>query len=130
MMALAKMISVDRNALICDMAETYHIYDLRGLPARTLATLAFGLRADSRIKMRLSDQQLRVNKLMVNSYTSCGSMNKRTRAYMISYLDIITTISSIMLIRSGTRRRSFWNISAPRTVPSTENFATASWVTS
>ena len=48
-------------------------------------------------------QQLRVNKLMVNSYTSCGSMNKRTRAYMISYLDIITTISSIMLIRSGTK---------------------------
>lgn len=65
MMALAKMISVDRNALICDMAETYHIYDLRGLPARTLATLAFGLRADSRIKMRLSDQQLRVNTILL-----------------------------------------------------------------
>ena len=53
--------------------------------------------------IRRIDQQLRVNKLMVNSYTSCGSMNKRTRAYMISYLDIITTISSIMLIRSGTK---------------------------
>ena len=65
MMALAKMISVDRDALICDMAETYHIYDLRGLPARTLATLAFGLRADSRIKMRLSDQQLRVNTILL-----------------------------------------------------------------
>lgn len=65
MMALAKMISVDRDALICDMAETYHIYDLRGLPARTLATLAFGLRADSRIKMRLSDQSLRVNTLLL-----------------------------------------------------------------
>lgn len=65
MMALAKMISVDRDALICDMAETYHIYDLRGLPARTLATLAFGLRADSRIKMRLSDQPLRVNTILL-----------------------------------------------------------------
>lgn len=65
MMALAKMISVDRDALICDMAETYHIYDLRGLPARTLATLAFGLRADSRIKMQLSDQSLRVNTLLL-----------------------------------------------------------------
>ena len=55
------------------------------------------------VMIRRIDQQLRVNKLMVNSYTSCGSMNKRTRAYMISYLDIITTISSIMLIRSGTK---------------------------
>lgn len=65
MMALAKMISVDRDALICDMAETYHIYDLRGLPARALATLAFGLRADSRIKMRLSDQPLRVDTILL-----------------------------------------------------------------
>ena len=55
------------------------------------------------VMIRRIDQQLRVNKLMVNSYTSCGSMNKRARAYMISYLDIITTISSIMLIRSGTK---------------------------
>lgn len=55
------------------------------------------------VMIRRIDQQLRVNKLMANSYTSCGSMNKRTRAYMISYLDIITTISSIMLIRSGTK---------------------------
>ena len=55
------------------------------------------------VMIRRIDQQLRVNKLMVNSYNSSGSMNKRTRAYMISYLDIITTISSIMLIRSGTK---------------------------
>lgn len=48
-MALAKMISIDRDALLCDLAETYHIYSMRGLPARTLAVLAFGLRADSRI---------------------------------------------------------------------------------
>ena len=57
---------------------------------------------NEQVMIRRIDQQLRVNKLMVSSYTSCGPMNKRTRAYMISYLDIITTISSIMLIRSGT----------------------------
>lgn len=54
------------------------------------------------VMIRRIDQQLRVNRLMVDSYTKGPSMNKRTRAYMISYLDIITTISSIMLIRSGT----------------------------
>lgn len=32
------------------------------------------------VMIRRIDQQLRVNKLMVNSYTSCGSMNKRARA--------------------------------------------------
>lgn len=46
--------SVDQDALICDFAETYGIYDLRGLPVFTLATLAAGLRENSRIKMRLS----------------------------------------------------------------------------
>ncbi len=54
------------------------------------------------VMIKRIDQQIRVNKLMVDSFTSCGSMHKRTKAYMISYLDIITTVSSIMLIRSGT----------------------------
>lgn len=48
------------------------------------------------------DQQIRVNKLMVDVYNRGSFTNKRLRAYMFSYLDIITTISSIMLIRSGT----------------------------
>ena len=47
------MISADRDALLCDMAETYGIYDLRALPVSTLATLAVGLRDDSRIKMHM-----------------------------------------------------------------------------
>lgn len=48
------MISLDRDALICDLAETYGIYDLRALPVSTLATLAVGLREDSRIKICIS----------------------------------------------------------------------------
>lgn len=48
------MISLDRDALICDLAETYGIYDLRALPVSTLAMLAVGLREDSRIKMCIS----------------------------------------------------------------------------
>ena len=45
------MIDLDEDALICDLAETYKIYDYRSLPLRTVATLAAGLRDDSRIKM-------------------------------------------------------------------------------
>lgn len=44
----------DRDALLCDLAETYHVYDLKALPVQTLAALSFGLRDDSRIKMKLS----------------------------------------------------------------------------
>ena len=53
-MNLAGMIALDEGALVCDMAETYHIYDMRALPVETLATLACGLREDSRIKLKMS----------------------------------------------------------------------------
>lgn len=48
------MISADRDALVCDLAETYGIFDYRALPASLLATLSVGLRDNSRIKMKLS----------------------------------------------------------------------------
>ena len=50
-MTLASMINFDEDALICDLAETYQIYDYRSLPAKLVATLSAGLRDDSRIKM-------------------------------------------------------------------------------
>jgi len=46
------MIKLDENALICDFAETYHIYDYRQLPPTRVAVFACGLRDDSRIKMK------------------------------------------------------------------------------
>lgn len=48
------MIGADRDALLCDLAETYQIYDLKALPVTTLAVLSFGLRPDSRIKMKMA----------------------------------------------------------------------------
>lgn len=46
------MIRLDKNALLCDFAETYHVYDVRRLPARYAATLAAGLRPGSRIMLK------------------------------------------------------------------------------
>lgn len=46
------MIELDEAALICDLAETYHIYDYRSLPVKTVATLSAGLRDNSRIKLK------------------------------------------------------------------------------
>lgn len=52
------MLSLDEDALVCDFAETYHIYDLWGLPVDYAATLASGLRENSRIKMRLAGTEI------------------------------------------------------------------------
>ena len=46
------MIDLDEDALICDLAETYQIFDYRSLPALLVATLSAGLRDDSRIKLK------------------------------------------------------------------------------
>ena len=53
-MGLARMVGLDEGALICDFAETYRVFDWRSLPVKTAATLAMGLRPDSRIAQKLS----------------------------------------------------------------------------
>ncbi|ORP02786.1 hypothetical protein B7693_04520 [Streptococcus mitis] len=50
------MINLDEDALVCDLAETYQIYDYRQLPLNQVAVFAYGLRDDSRIKQIMSDQ--------------------------------------------------------------------------
>ena len=52
--------------------------------------------------IRRIDQQIRVNKMMVDIFKKSTFKKKKTKEYMLSYLDIITTVSSIMLIRAGT----------------------------
>lgn len=54
------------------------------------------------VMIKRIDQQLRVNKLMVDVMHNAKIPNCKTRRYMLSYLDIITTVSAIMLVRSGT----------------------------
>lgn len=50
------MIALDEDAFICDLAETYQIYDYKQLPLNQVAVFAYGLRDDSRIKQMMSDQ--------------------------------------------------------------------------
>lgn len=61
------------------------------------------------------DQQLRVNRLMVDYFLERNrrQIPVKLLRYMQNYLDIITTISSIMLIRSGTpenmeKKKELW----------------------
>ena len=63
------------------------------------------------------DQQITVNKLMIDYMTENKGLIapvKKMSHYMTSYLDIITTVSSILLIRSGTteylaKKKELWN---------------------
>ena len=48
------MYCTDREALLCDLAETYGVFDFRAVPTKLLGTLAVGLRKDSRIKMKMA----------------------------------------------------------------------------
>lgn len=58
------MLACDEDALICDMAETYQIYDMYELPVERLATFSIGLRDNSRIKMKLAKAPLSVETML------------------------------------------------------------------
>lgn len=58
------MVATDEDALICDFAETYHIYQWRGLPVKYAAVLAFGLRDDSRIKMAMTGRKITLDTML------------------------------------------------------------------
>ena len=63
-MILAAMLERSEDSLICDLAETYHIYEMRSFRASYIATLAAGLREDSRIMMIFSGNKIRPSLLL------------------------------------------------------------------
>ena len=64
-MCLAGMLAYDRDALICDLAETYHILDYRSVPVEVLSVLAAGLRDDSRIKLKMSGLKISLDRWLM-----------------------------------------------------------------
>ncbi|WP_148410911.1 glycosyltransferase family 2 protein [Murimonas intestini] len=54
------------------------------------------------VMIRRLDQQIRVNKIMIDFMAGQKITNKKLKKYMLNYLDIIMTVSSIMALRSGT----------------------------
>lgn len=59
------MINTDEEALICDFAETYHIYNYRSLPLHMVEIYACGLRQDSRIIMAMSKTKLTADQTLL-----------------------------------------------------------------
>jgi len=69
---------------------------------------------NERIMIKRVDQQIKVNRLMIESVDLSKIQPRRKRQYMTNYLEIVTAISSIILIRAGTRealdkKRTLWH---------------------
>ncbi len=65
------------------------------------------------VMIRRIDQQLFVNRIMIDTIAGVKNIEKNIRRYMLRYLDIIMAVSSIMLIRSGTeenlnKKKELW----------------------
>ena len=65
------------------------------------------------VMIRRIDQQIKVNKIMVESVDLFKIPNRKLRKYLFNYLEIITVVSTIMCLRSGTeenlmKKRELW----------------------
>jgi len=61
------MIKFDKDSLLCDLAETYQIYDFKQLPLSKVAVFSLGLKDDSRIKMKMRNQKMDLEKMILMS---------------------------------------------------------------
>lgn len=59
------MISISEDDLICDLAETYQIYDYKQLPLTKVAVFSYGLKDSSRIKMKMRKEKVSVETLFL-----------------------------------------------------------------
>ncbi len=68
------------------------------------------------------DQQILVTKLMLGYYDVMKITNRKLRRYMIKYLEIMMTVSSILAIKSGTeenlaKKKELWQYVKQLNVP-------------
>lgn len=59
------MLNLDEDAVICDLAETYQVYDWRSLPVSLVATFVCGLGQNSRIKRKLSNEEYTTEEILL-----------------------------------------------------------------
>ena len=76
-----------------------------------------GQSVNEQVMISRIDQQIKVNKIMLDYIVDKKaeiSKQKKLRTYMVNYLEIITVISSVLLIRSGTdenleKKKELWD---------------------
>lgn len=68
---------------------------------------------NEKVMIKRIDQQLKVNRLMIESLDLESIRSSKLRHYLLHHLEIVTMISTILLIRSGSKqnlqkKREFW----------------------
>ncbi len=58
---------------------------------------------NERIMIERIDQQIKVNKMMICGQRLQELQNPRLKKFLFNYLEIVTTVSTVLLIRSGTK---------------------------
>ncbi len=69
---------------------------------------------NEKIMISRIDQQLRVNKIMIDCCDVMALKDEKCKQYMIKYLAMITTVSTVLLIKTGTtenlaKKYELWN---------------------
>ncbi|MDM5146152.1 hypothetical protein ICE98_03289 [Lactococcus lactis] len=77
------MIKFDEEALMCDLAEIYHIYDYKQLSPLKIAVFSIGLNEESRIKMKMSGQKFPINTLLLAGIQDRLSMSLWFKTEMV-----------------------------------------------
>ena len=78
------MLKINEEAVICDLAETYNIYDYKSLDLNYIAILALGLRDNSRIKLQMADMSVTLDQMLLGALVDrltlllCGNRDKVT----------------------------------------------------
>lgn len=68
------MLQIDEDALICDLAETYHIFEYKNMKPSFIATLACGLRENSRIFKKMGNYDYDPQTLLLSLTVDCLRM--------------------------------------------------------
>lgn len=61
------MFAIDKEAVICDLAETYNIYNYKDMPPLKVAVFCKGLRENSRIKLKIAGQKVCIETMLLAS---------------------------------------------------------------
>lgn len=58
---------------------------------------------NEQVMISRADQQLKINRMMIDCMAETKNLHKNTRSYMLHMLTMIMTVSSVILLRSGTQ---------------------------
>ena len=92
--------------MICDLAETYHIFEYRRVPVRLLGTLVAGLGANSRVHQRITEQEVPtdiflqaaiVDELRMIVYLLDGNKNKKMPEPITVFSTLDVTLPMVSL---------------------------------